>query len=539
MISKLFWQHAYLTTLYLAAAISVALAVYAWVHRARQGSLLFAFMMLAVAEYSLTAGLMSGAATPQKALTWVHWHYLGLTCMVALYFSFILQFTGNLRWLNRYTISIIAIMPVITQVVIETNASHHWFIEEIEFAQSGVLMTLSNIVYGNYFWIHTIYNYFLIIIGMILLIIMSIHSFWIYKAQSITLVIAVLFPLLGSINDSKVFLSGIPVPIVPLCFTIMGVLLAWNLYRNRLLNIIPVARDTLIDSMSDGMFVLDNSDYLIDINASAVQLFNIKKECTIGKTAEQVFQSWPQTLNRFRGSYEAQGEISVMRNGEQSFYDIKVSPITNKFGKMIGKMVVLRDITQRVFAQLELQESLKRVNQLKEELYRHSIRDPLTGMYNRRYLEEIFPRELANADRSNSPICFVMMDIDHFKVINDTYGHAAGDQVLLTLSAFFREHIRVGDLIFRYGGEEFLALLINSDKHAAKQIAERWQNDLANHSTRINGEKVNITISIGIAEYGKRSVSSQDVIHAADLALYKAKANGRNCISVYQEKYLN
>jgi two-component system cell cycle response regulator len=228
--------------------------------------------------------------------------------------------------------------------------------------------------------------------------------------------------------------------------------------------------------------------------------------------------------------------MCILQDGKQWFYDTKVSPVINKFGKMIGKMVVLRDITQRVIAQIEVQESLKRVNQLKEELYKHSIRDPLTDMYNRRYLEEIFPRELANADRSNAPISFVMMDIDHFKKINDTYGHPAGDRVLLTLSKFFREHIRVGDLIFRYGGEEFLAILINSDAQAAYQIADRWQTDLENQTTKIDGDLVNITISIGIAEYGKGRISGNDVIHAADLALYQAKASGRNCISIYQSQ---
>jgi diguanylate cyclase (GGDEF)-like protein/PAS domain S-box-containing protein len=533
MINQEIWQHVYLTTLYLSAAISLALAIYAVVNYARQGSLLFGCMMLAIAEYSLTAGLMSGAPTPERAISWVQWHYLGLTTMVALFICFILQFTGNSRWLNRYTLPILILMPIATQIVIATNASHQCFLQEIQFSQNGILMGLSTILYGGCFWIHTIYNYFLTLLGMVLLVLMSIRSFWVYKAQSVTLLIAVMLPLIGSIHDSKVFFIGIPYPIVPVCFAIMGLLLAWNLYRNRLLNVIPVARDMLIESMSDSMFVLDMSDYVIDINASAVQLFELNKKDIIGKTVDQVFERWPETLNRFRGNYETQGEVSVGRKGEQRFFDIQVSSVNNKFGTMIGKMIVLRDITQRVLSQNEIQNTLKHVNQLKEELYKHSIRDPLTGMYNRRYLEEIFPREIANADRSNSSICFVMMDIDHFKTINDTYGHATGDQVLLSLADFFREHIRVGDLIFRYGGEEFLALLINSDILAAKQIAERWQNELAKHNMRINGETVYITISMGIAEYRGENILHQDVINAADIALYQSKTNGRNCISIY------
>ena len=533
MITKLVWQHAYLTTLYLAAAISLSLSIYAWVHRSRPVSLLFSFMMLAVSVYTLTSGLMSSAGTPDRALSWVHWHYFSLTIMLALYISFILQFTGNARWLNRYTLSVIILMPVLTQIVIETNSMHHWFLQEIEFSKNGILMGLSTITYGGFFWIHTIYSYFLVFLGMSMLMVMSIRSFWIYKAQFITLFVAVLIPLLGSINDSKVFFSGIPYPIVPLCFSIMGLLLAWNLYRNKMLNIIPVARDMLIESMSDCLFVMDLNDYLIDINSSAIKLFNLQKDELIGKTAEQIIMQWPQTLNRFRGLYETQGEISIVQNGEQMFFDMKVSPVKNKYGKVIGKMVILRDITQRVLAQLEVQETLKRVNELKEELYKHSIRDPLTSMYNRRYLEEIFPRELANADRAHTPISFVMMDIDHFKLINDTYGHTVGDQVLLSLSTFFREHIRVGDLIFRYGGEEFLALLINSDTAAARQIAERWQTELAEQKIKISGKKINITLSMGIAEYHWNAGSGQEIINEADVALYQAKAMGRNCISVY------
>jgi diguanylate cyclase (GGDEF)-like protein/PAS domain S-box-containing protein len=533
MKNPLIWQHAYLTTLYLAAAISLAITVYAWMQRARPGSLLFSFMMLAVSAYTLTAGLMSSAATPEGALSWVHWHYFSLTSMVALYICFIFQFTGNARWINRYTLPVIILMPILTQIIIETNPIHHWFLQDIAFSKNGILMGLSTIVYGGFFWVHTIYSYSLVLLGMGMLVVMSVRSFWIYKAQFVTLLIAVFFPLLGSINDSKVFFSGIPYPIVPLCFTVMGLLLAWNLYRNKMLNIIPVARDMLIESMSDCLFVLDLSDHLIDINSSAIQLFNLEKEDLIGKTSEQLLLNWPQTFNRFRGVYETQGDISIVHNGEQLFFDMKVSPVLNKYGKTIGKMVILRDITQRVFAQLELQDTLKRVNELKEELYRHSIRDPLTSMYNRRYLEEIFPRELANADRAHTPISFVMMDIDHFKIINDTYGHLVGDQVLLALSAFFREHIRVGDLIFRYGGEEFLALLINSDAEAARQIAERWQKELANQNLKINGNLINITLSIGIAEYGRGNISGHEVIHAADMALYQAKDNGRNCISVY------
>ena len=533
MIDKLIWQHAYLTTLYLAAIISLTLAIYAWIHRSRPEATLFSLMMLSTSVYILFNVLLLSSTSPERTLSLVHLFYFLLTIMLALFLSFVILYTGNGRWLNRYTIPIIGAMPILTQIIVVTNDYHHCFIKEMELSQNGILLKISTVIYGNCYWLHTAYSYILLLIAMILLIRFSIRSFSIYKVQSITLLIAVLIPILGSLHDARLFNNQFTYPFVPVCFSIMGVLLAWNLFRNKMLNVIPIARDTLIESMSDCLFVLDPDNHVIDINASAISVFDLQKQDIISHSGEQIFQQWPELLNRVHQEQETEVEISIVRNGKRHYFDVKVSPVKNKFNMQIGKMVVLRDITQRVLSQIEVQNSLQRINELKEELYRISIRDPLTGMYNRRYLDEILPREIVKSNRSDSPISFIMMDIDYFKLINDTYGHKVGDQVLVFLSKFFHENIRMGDLVFRYGGEEFLALLLNLDIESAKRIVERWQNELSSRTTLMDGEEVRITISIGLAEYRKDGMSYQEVIQAADTALYQAKANGRNCISVY------
>ncbi|MBI9049751.1 MAG: PAS domain-containing protein [Anaerolineaceae bacterium] len=283
------WQYVYLILLYASAAISIAIAVYAWRNRSRSGLLYFTFMMLAVAEYTLTAGLMSSAATPAGAVSWVHFHYFGLTSMVAFFIAFVIQFTGYGKWLNKYTLFIIFAIPVITQIIIETNWLHHWFIQEIAFEQDGILMGLATIRYGGFFWFHTLYNYGLVLLAMVLMIVMSVRSFKLYRMQSLTLFIAVLAPVLGSINDSKVFMAGFPYPIVPISFSLMGVLIAWNVFRNQMLNIIPVARDVLIESMSDSLIVLDASANVIDINPTALQLLEREASQIIGKPIGQIF----------------------------------------------------------------------------------------------------------------------------------------------------------------------------------------------------------------------------------------------------------
>lgn len=529
------WQSGYLIVLFVTAAISLGIAVFAWLHRSRPGLLLFAGMMLAVSEYTLTAGLMSAAATPQGALFWVDPHYLGLTSMLAFYITFIIQFTGHGKWLNKFTLTLFFSIPVITQVIIETNPLHNWFIRSITFQQDGILMGLAAIEYGGFFWFHTIYSYALVLTGIGLIIAMSVRTFKLYRMQSLTLFVAVLAPLLGSINDSKVFMAGFPFPIVPVCFAFMGILIGWNMYRNQMLNIIPVARDTLIESMYDSLIVLDVAGQIIDINPAALQLLGKTAGQIIGKPADQIFSYWPDCLERFREKTEAESEIELDVGGGKRFFDIRISPLQTRLGRVTGRIIVLRNITNRVLAEKQLQESLENISSLQKQLYNQSIHDSLTGLYNRRYMDEILPREVANATRTQQPISFVMMDIDHFKTINDTYGHAFGDNVLQGLADLFREESRSGDLIFRFGGEEFLAVLTNTNAQCAFHFAERWQQSLQDFHLTCNGNSVGISMSMGIAEFERDGKTIAEVMLAADLALYKAKAAGRNCVTIFEK----
>ncbi len=528
------WQPIYLIVLYLSAAISFGIAIYAWSQRSRPGLLLFACMMLMVACYTLTAGLMSSAETPEGANKWVHLHYFSLTSMVAFYFCFNLQFTGHEKWLNKYTYAIFFSVPVITQIIIETNPIHHWFIQEIQFKQDGILQGLATIRYGGFFWFHTIYSYTLVLTGIVLMIKMSIRTFKLYRVQSLTLFVAVLAPLLGSINDSKVFIAGFPYPIVPICFTFMGILLAWNMSRNQMLSIIPVARDTLIESMQDSMIVLDAVGKIIDINPAALTLFNFSAEQVIGRPIEQVMRPWKESLIHLRGKVEAESEICFSQDGDQKYFDIQISPLKKIQGKSSGQILVLRDVTKRVLVEQKNRQVLQDIQNLQQQLYENSIHDDLTGLYNRRYLDEVVPREIANATRFNHPISFVMMDIDHFKIINDTYGHTIGDQVLQNVAQCLKEQTRLGDMVFRFGGEEFLAILINARADAAVHYAKRWLDSLQEYNLLYQGQNIRITMSMGVAEFNRDGETFMEVLQAADQAMYQAKADGRNCVSMFQ-----
>ena len=186
-----------------------------------------------------------------------------------------------------------------------------------------------------------------------------------------------------------------------------------------------------------------------------------------------------------------------------------------------------------------LQLQLEAIEQLQAELREQAIRDPLTGLYNRRYLNETLERELARAVRENYPISFVMIDIDHFKKINDTFGHGTGDVVLQKLATQLLAQTRVVDIVCRYGGEEFLIILPNVTVAIAFQIAERWRKSFMGMTMPLGHSNVQTTISCGISEFPLNGNTVEKLISTADKAMYHAKATGRNRVVIWQNELDN
>src|SRR5262249_39648714 len=159
-----------------------------------------------------------------------------------------------------------------------------------------------------------------------------------------------------------------------------------------------------------------------------------------------------------------------------------------------------------------------------------ALRDGLTGAFNKRYFLERLGTELAFAQRHSTPLSLILMDVDHFKKVNDTYGHPAGDEVLVALTKVAHEIIRKEDVFARYGGEEFAVLCRSVDVASAGVLAERLRDRIASTVVQYEGERIPITVSLGVADLfdDLASANPEKLIAAADHALYKAKQGGRN-----------
>ncbi|CBL44605.1 conserved hypothetical protein [gamma proteobacterium HdN1] len=170
-----------------------------------------------------------------------------------------------------------------------------------------------------------------------------------------------------------------------------------------------------------------------------------------------------------------------------------------------------------------------------QEVVRSSLTDALTGAGNRFSLDNVLHRETDLASRYNQPLSVLMLDLDYFKRINDSYGHAAGDYVLKAVAKTLRATSRGVDMTFRYGGEEFVVLLNKTHLEGATVIAERLRNTIANLSVIHDGKEIPVTISVGVAALQKQE-TTQQFMERADKALYRAKNSGRNRVAVAESK---
>ncbi len=225
------------------------------------------------------------------------------------------------------------------------------------------------------------------------------------------------------------------------------------------------------------------------------------------------------------------GSAIWVRNSARAFKD--------ENGKVTCFEGSLEDITLRKMAHdaleranEELRARLDEIASLQEQLRERAIRDHLTNLFNRRYLEETLTHELAKAERKSYPVSLLMVDIDHFKSINDSYGHNAGDEALQALAVFIQSRIRRSDIACRFGGDEFVIVLPEASLGMACDRAESLRRDVQDSCKVNNGNIGPLAVSIGVAAYPLHGTSGEELLRAVDQALYAAKSGGRNRVVV-------
>jgi PAS domain S-box-containing protein len=375
----------YAIPLLVVGVVLVGLALLAWWRRQAPGALSFAVLMLAVAWWALGYMFELGSESLSGKLFWTSFNFLGIVTVPVAWLAFALQYTGRGRWLTRRNLVLLAVVPFITLLLAWTNGVHGLFRTDARLAMLGSFSALDP-TYGVGFWVFAVYTYVLNLASTLILIQALVRSSHLYRGQTAAVLVGALAPWLGN----ALYLSGLsPFPyldLTPFAFAISGLTLSWGLFRFRFLDIVPVARDTVIESMSDGMVVLDGQNRVVDLNPAAQSIIGSPASQVIGRPVGQVLSAWSDLVERYRDVARAQTEIVVGDGGSQWVYDLRISPLTDRRGRLTGRLVILRDITQRKQAEKELREAkeaAEAANQAKSAFLAtmsHEIRTPMNGV---------------------------------------------------------------------------------------------------------------------------------------------------------------
>jgi len=526
-------------TLLSVAAMAVAVALFLWRRRAFAGGALLSLMMAAVAGYALIAGLEATFADLRWKIVWSTLEYVGSGSVATLFLLFASHYSGLDRWLRGRRQIAVWCLVAVAFAFVSTNSIHHWVWMGFEHGPEGSNSILY--IHGPAFYAILGAFYAYVFVGCSLLLRAAVRPVAIRRRQSVTVLLGAVFPIIGGALYSLGITPVVGLNLIPVSFFFTVLVFSIGVWPFRLFDLVPIARDALVEGMPDAVVVLDTERRIVDVNPSARELLG-GEGSMIGRRIETYPVLWRRIQDECRGGIGGRAEFTLTET-PLCYVDVRVSSLRGPDVRPSGCLVMIRDITKRHVAEAELQranqrleEQISRIELLQGQLREQAIRDALTGLFNRRYLDEILPRELQRAEHGSGIVSLVLFDIDHFKRVNDSCGHEAGDRILRGLGELLRERTRPADVACRYGGEEFLLVLPGTLIDAAVGRAEEIRSRFGTLSAGLlpqREDETRLTLSAGVSACPVHAHTQDAVVRCADDALYCAKENGRNQVCVF------
>ncbi|NIZ92416.1 diguanylate cyclase [Kineococcus rubinsiae] len=385
---------------------------------------------------------------------------------------------------------------------------------------------------GWAFWVHSAYSYLVIASGGLALVRARRRATGQARRQLTTMLVALGAPVACNVAVNALPPVWFPVDLTPVSFAVTGLLFSWAVLRQDLLRLLPVARSLVVDTIEDAVLVIDRTDRLVDLNPAAAALLPLLAGLPAADAVGRDLVDFGGPVLAAAVGDPAGAAVVEVAAGVS--LDVRTRPIHDRRGQRLGRLVVARDVS----AQLAQQRALERANdqlhahvatidRLRADLAEEATRDPLTGLRNRRRFSEDLSGALERARPEGRPTAVVLLDVDHFKRINDTHGHAVGDRVLIAVAEALRRTARYDDVV-RYGGEEFVVVLPDHDATAAAARAEQLRAACAELQLVAAGVRLRVTLSAGVAASPEHGSTPDDLLLTADRALYAAKEAGRD-----------
>lgn len=507
-------------SLFLTATCAFSLAIFIWAKRSSSRAAVYLMICLsAIAIYSFGYGMELLSDTLKDAMFWVRFQHFGIEVIAPSWLLFALANTGFEKHITRKRLILISIIPLGLFLSAETLGWLNIFHHNPRMDTSGAfpIFTYDRNLFN---YISAAYYSVCLLISTSLFALMLFRSSKSSRSQAIIYLLGSIPPWLGLVAYS----FGAVYDATPFTLGIGSIILVIGFAQLRILDIMPLARDIVFEKMRSGVMIVDTAHRIIDSNPAMEAIFphlNLKIK---NQSVFDAFSNYPTLLKTIQDHNEERIEMMIECDGVKSYYRTTSTAMYNRRGKPVGSIISFYEYTNE--------------KRLLEKLEKLAALDGLTGIYNRPYFDQYATKEINRINRYGGVISMIYLDIDRFKTINDTYGHPAGDLVLTKVAETLSNNIRESDILARFGGEEFVILLPQTDILAARALGERLRLALESLDLKFDEQDIPVRASFGITGFTSgNKLGLETLYRLADLAMYHAKEQGGNrvCLCLHTE----
>jgi len=498
--------------LFLTAVLLMLMALAAWGrHRRAPEAPVLALLLVSAAIYCFGYGGEIAQTTLSGAVFWLHIEYLGIPWIPALW----VLLARRHNKLHTRLVPLFA-LPVLTFIGELTNSFHHLYDRSMTLVPRGPFWVVT-VDRGPIAWLNLAFLFGALFYGAWVYISRFRTSSRLYRFQAFTLIASALIPGGGYF----IYMCGWSpwgLDLAPLTLGLSAILAYLAVFHFGSFDLVPMARSLVFNSIRDAALVTDLRHRLVDFNPVARALLPGLAVAKVGDDLARVLRESPALAGVLSGPGGLR-EIELSVDGELHHFEVRFLPLGEE-EHQFGWAIIFADITAQ--------------RRLVHELRRDAETDELTGMANRRRFVSAIERENSRAVRHGASFSVILADVDHFKDINDGFGHAAGDKVLNIAADRIAQCLRGADLLSRYGGDEFAILLPETGSEGALEVAGRIRAAVASDPVDVDGQAIKVTSSIGLATHDPaHTVDWEQLLEQADQALYRAKADGRNKVAAW------